>query len=80
MGKSNRVYNMATIPVIYTDGVTESFQEDEEQFGEERLPETIRKHSDPRELIERVVQEVQKFNPTEQQDDTTLIAAKCRSC
>jgi serine phosphatase RsbU (regulator of sigma subunit)/predicted enzyme related to lactoylglutathione lyase len=66
--------------VIYTDGVTESFHEDEEQFGETRLLETVLKHRDaePRELIARVIEEVQRFNPHEQQDDITLIAAKCR--
>src|SRR5215475_5063313 len=59
--------------VIYTDGVTESFHEDEEQFGEARLLETLWKHRDhsPRELIARVVEEVRSFNPNEQQDDIT---------
>ena len=66
--------------VLYTDGVTESFHEDYEQFGEERLLETVLKHREaaPREIISRVVEEVQRFNPHEQQDDITLIAAKCR--
>lgn len=68
--------------VLYTDGVTESFHEDYEQFGEERLLETILRHREmaPHELISRVVEEVQRFNPHEQQDDITLIAAKCREC
>jgi serine phosphatase RsbU (regulator of sigma subunit)/catechol 2,3-dioxygenase-like lactoylglutathione lyase family enzyme len=66
--------------VIYTDGVTESFHEDEEQFGETRLLDAVRRHRDhaPRELIARVIAEVQQFNPNEQQDDITLIAARCR--
>jgi len=75
-----RQLNPGDTLVMYTDGVTESFHEDDEQFGEERLLETLMKHRDaaPRELIARVVEEVQKFNPHEQQDDITLIAAKCR--
>jgi len=75
-----RQLNPGDTLMMYTDGVTESFHEDEEQFGEERLLRTIMKHRDsaPRELIARVVEEVQKFNPHEQQDDITLIAAKCR--
>src|SRR5579859_1460437 len=75
-----RQLNTGDTLVMYTDGVTESFHEDEEQFGEERLLETVMKYRDsaPRELIARVVEEVQKFNPHEQQDDITLIAAKCR--
>jgi len=66
--------------VIYTDGVTESFHEHEEQFGEERLIATLQRNRDcaSRELIAAVVKEVQEFSPNEQQDDITLIAAKCR--
>ncbi len=66
--------------ILYTDGVTESFHEDEEQFGEERLIEALRRHRElpARELISAVVAEVQRFNPHEQQDDITLIAARCR--
>ena len=66
--------------ILYTDGVTESFHEDDEQFGEERLVEALQKHRGlpARELITRLVEEVQRFSPHEQQDDITLIAAKCR--
>ena len=66
--------------VIYTDGVTESFHEHEEQFGEERLIAALKRnrYRASRELIAAVVKEVQEFSPNEQQDDITLIAAKCR--
>jgi phosphoserine phosphatase RsbU/P len=66
--------------VIYTDGVTESSHEHEEQFGEERLIATLLRHQEcaSRELIAAVIEEVQRFSPHEQQDDITLIAAKCR--
>lgn len=66
--------------VLYTDGVTESFHEDEEQFGEERLVTALQKQKGlpAREMLEAVVQAVQQFSPLEQQDDITLIAAKCR--
>ncbi len=75
-----RQLSVGDMLVLYTDGVTESFHEDYEQFGEERLLETVLKHREapPREIISRVVEEVQRFNPHEQQDDITLIAAKCR--
>lgn len=65
--------------ILYTDGVTESFRE-EEQFGEERLVECVHKYRalPARDMIAAVVKEVQKFSPQEQQDDITLIAAKCR--
>src|SRR5258705_2069690 len=66
--------------VIYTDGVTESSHEHEEQFGEERLIATLERHQEcaSRELIAAVIEEVQRFSPHEQQDDITLIAAQCR--
>ena len=66
--------------VLYTDGVTESFHEDEEQFGEDRLVETLRKHRDlpVSEMLGAVVDAVQHFSPQEQHDDITLIGAKCR--
>lgn len=66
--------------VLYTDGVTETFHEDEEQFGEERLVEALRKYRElpVREMLGAVVEEVQRFSPNEQHDDITLIAAKCR--
>ena len=66
--------------ILYTDGVTESFHEDEEQFGEDRLVDALTKHGKlpAREMLEAVVQEVQRFSQQEQQDDITLIAAKCR--
>jgi serine phosphatase RsbU (regulator of sigma subunit)/catechol 2,3-dioxygenase-like lactoylglutathione lyase family enzyme len=68
--------------ILYTDGVTESFHEDQEQFGEERLIDALRRHRElpARELIGAVIKEVQRFSPHEQQDDITLIAAKCREC
>jgi serine phosphatase RsbU (regulator of sigma subunit)/predicted enzyme related to lactoylglutathione lyase len=64
---------------IYTDGVTESFSPDEEEFGEERLVEALRQHSEmsARALLASVLEEIQKFSPDEQHDDITLIVAKC---
>jgi serine phosphatase RsbU (regulator of sigma subunit)/predicted enzyme related to lactoylglutathione lyase len=66
--------------ILYTDGVTESFHEDEEQFGEARLVAALRRHRElpAREMLGAVVDEVHRFSPQEQQDDITLIAAKCR--
>jgi serine phosphatase RsbU (regulator of sigma subunit)/predicted enzyme related to lactoylglutathione lyase len=66
--------------VLYTDGITESFNEVEQEFGEARLIEILESN---RELscdhLQRlIVDEVQKFSPHEQQDDITLIVAQCR--
>lgn len=65
---------------LYTDGVTESFSADGEEFGEQRLIEALRRHREqlPHVLISSIVEELQRFSPHEQHDDITLIAAKCR--
>src|SRR6516164_7542239 len=64
---------------LYTDGITESFSPAEEEFGEQRLVEALRRHRQlpSRELLEVVVNEVRQFSPHEQHDDITLIIARC---
>jgi serine phosphatase RsbU (regulator of sigma subunit)/catechol 2,3-dioxygenase-like lactoylglutathione lyase family enzyme len=65
--------------VLYTDGVTESFNAAEEEFGEQRLLEVLQQHRElpAAGLLASVVEEIQKFSPYEQHDDITLIIAKC---
>lgn len=65
---------------LYTDGITEAFDNAEEEFGEERLVAALRKHGAccSRELLEAIVAEVRGFSPREQRDDITMIVAKCR--
>jgi serine phosphatase RsbU (regulator of sigma subunit)/predicted enzyme related to lactoylglutathione lyase len=65
---------------LYTDGITESFNEAEEEFGEFRLIEGLRRHraKDSPGLLSAVLEEVQRFSGDEQHDDITLIVAKCR--
>jgi len=64
---------------LYTDGITESFNEAGEEFGETRLIEALERCRGmcPRALVSAVVDEVTKFNPQEQHDDITLIVARC---
>ena len=66
--------------VLYTDGVTESFNEAGEDFGEHRLIEAMRRHRKlpSQDLMASIVAEVQQFSTAEQHDDITLIVAKCR--
>ena len=66
--------------VFYTDGVTESFNDAEEQFGKERLIEALRRNRQlaAPALLRTIVDEVRRFSPQKQHDDITLIAAKCR--
>jgi serine phosphatase RsbU (regulator of sigma subunit) len=66
---------------IYTDGITESFNDREEEFGERRLIDALRRHGArrPAEIISAVFEEVRQFSPREQHDDVTLIVARCRN-
>ena len=67
--------------VIYTDGVTESFNEADEEFGEQRLIDAILRHRElrPEELMRAVMEDVRQFGVDERQDDITLIVAKRRT-
>ncbi|HTA68423.1 MAG TPA: SpoIIE family protein phosphatase [Bryobacteraceae bacterium] len=67
---------------LYTDGITESFNDAGEEFGELRLIEALRRHRElaPPAVIASIVDEVRTFSPHEQYDDITLIVAKCRDC
>ena len=65
---------------LYTDGVTESFNAAEEEFGEQRLVEAVRRYHAmaAQRMIESIMTDVQQFSDGEQHDDITLIVAKCR--
>jgi serine phosphatase RsbU (regulator of sigma subunit) len=64
---------------LYTDGVTEACNESEEEFGEDRLIAALQQNSPlpPAEILSATINEIQRFSPHEQQDDITLIVAKC---
>jgi serine phosphatase RsbU (regulator of sigma subunit)/predicted enzyme related to lactoylglutathione lyase len=66
--------------VFYTDGVTESFNEAGEEFGDSRLIEALRQHRElpPQNLLVSLVDHVRRFSPHEQRDDITMVVAKCR--
>lgn len=66
---------------FYTDGITESFNQNNEEFGERRLLESINRYRSlaPQIALKSIVDEVLRFSPREQHDDITLILAKCRS-
>jgi serine phosphatase RsbU (regulator of sigma subunit) len=65
--------------VLYTDGVTESFDIHGCEFGEDRLVDTLRRNLafPSQRLLASVVEEVRAFSIEEQHDDITLITAKC---
>jgi serine phosphatase RsbU (regulator of sigma subunit) len=64
---------------LYTDGITESSSDADEEFGEHRLVEALRRHRETpsQALLRAVVEEVQQFSGHQQRDDITLIVAKC---
>jgi serine phosphatase RsbU (regulator of sigma subunit) len=63
---------------LYTDGVTESFNEADEEFGEHRLIEALRRNREqaPDDLIASIVGEVRRFSAQEQYDDITMVVAR----
>jgi serine phosphatase RsbU (regulator of sigma subunit)/catechol 2,3-dioxygenase-like lactoylglutathione lyase family enzyme len=70
------------ILALYTDGVTESCNDTQEEFGEQRLTKSLRRHREQaaRSIVASIVADVQQFSSSEEQhDDITLIVAKCRS-
>jgi len=67
------------ILALYTDGVTEAVNAEDEEFGEFRLVDVLRANhqlSSP-ELLQCVFDAVEQFSPGEQQDDITLVVARC---
>jgi len=68
------------ILAIYTDGITEASNRDEEEFGEERLISLVKlgKGLSSSELLHRILKSVQEFSPGEQGDDLTTIVAICK--
>jgi sigma-B regulation protein RsbU (phosphoserine phosphatase) len=67
------------IILFYTDGVTEAFNRDEEEFQDKRLEASLQNNSgiSPDKLVNSIINNVQKFTDgTEQSDDITCLALK----
>ncbi len=66
------------IIVMYTDGVTEAMNTDEEEFDEHRLISCVQKRCEqhPEEIIEGIISEVTSFCNNRITDDITLIVCK----
>ena len=65
---------------LYTDGIVEAENPDRDQFGEERLADTIRdagRDATPQQILDQVTAAVEAFcNGAPQHDDATLIIVK----
>jgi sigma-B regulation protein RsbU (phosphoserine phosphatase) len=65
--------------VLYTDGITEASNPDDEMFGEERLEEllTEHRHASAREIEEKVYSSIKDFAAgASQTDDLTMVIVK----
>jgi serine phosphatase RsbU (regulator of sigma subunit) len=65
--------------VLYTDGITEAMNGQDDCFGEQRLGEIVQDHAAMgcEELRERIIREVTSFvGPLPQQDDMTMLLFK----
>jgi serine phosphatase RsbU (regulator of sigma subunit) len=67
--------------VLYTDGITEAMNANDEEFGEDALVDKMRSRlaESPEALVSDIVDSVRRYSTREQHDDITLIAAKCRA-
>jgi serine phosphatase RsbU (regulator of sigma subunit)/catechol 2,3-dioxygenase-like lactoylglutathione lyase family enzyme len=66
--------------LLYTDGVTESFNDAGDEFGEEGVLSSLRRHRHllPEQMVQEILADVQDFGSKEQHDDVTLVVAKCK--
>ena len=71
-------YSSSDTIVLFTDGVTETFNKSEEEYGEERLKSLLKNHyDDAKELVDDIVNETVSFRgKTPQFDDITLLIAR----
>jgi sigma-B regulation protein RsbU (phosphoserine phosphatase) len=65
---------------LYSDGVTEAYNDREEEFGEARLIEVLEagRNLEISALLARLLEEVNRFSAGKQSDDVTAIVARIR--
>ncbi|WP_300755481.1 SpoIIE family protein phosphatase [uncultured Brachyspira sp.] len=71
-------YSNGDTIILYTDGITETFNKAEEEYGEERLKNILKNdYDDAKELVDDIVNETISFRgKTPQFDDITLLVAR----
>jgi HAMP domain-containing protein len=72
---SQTTLNAGDTIVLYTDGISEAVNPDEEEFGEDRIAEIISKNSaeSPKTINAEILKDVIKFEHGERFDDITLL-------
>ncbi len=63
--------------LLYSDGITEAMDREQDQFGEERLAEALREPADSATVCARIVDAVNAFAAgAPQHDDMTLVVIR----
>lgn len=72
--------NPGDVLALYTDGITEAYNDKGEEFGEENLIDRLRQHRGQscQSALEAITNEVRSFGNGDQYDDITMIVAKCK--
>ncbi len=67
------------ILALYTDGVTESFNAAGDEFGEEGILQSVKRHLSlsTEGMVQAILTDVRDFGSVEQHDDITLMVARC---
>jgi phosphoserine phosphatase RsbU/P len=68
------------VVLLYTDGISEAFNEEEQEFGDERLKDILMKNAkeSPAKLLSEVQTALNSFvGSAPQSDDRTIVIAKC---
>jgi len=66
--------------LLYSDGITEASSDEGEEFGETRLMDALgrHRHLEAPALVAAILRTVREFSGRVQEDDITLLAARCR--
>lgn len=75
--------NYDDLLLLYTDGVTEALNLDKEEFGEEKLIDTMKdiKNLKSEEILLKISEELKNFSKdTTQSDDITMVSIKKMKC
>ncbi len=75
--------NVGDVIFLYTDGVTEAFNPEQKQYGEERLLDCLNKNSDTdvQKILRSVKSDVKEYSEgIEQSDDITMLCFKYNGC
>jgi serine phosphatase RsbU (regulator of sigma subunit) len=77
---AERVLAPGDLLVLYSDGVTEARNGQDQEFGQAGLLECLRAHAhlSPPALLDAIVAAVREFSVAGQEDDITVLLARCR--